>query len=178
MPKGGKTCATRRQKLMQKGSKLMAKVCSARSKFYHLYRRKQHLYCKNSNQHIFSYFRHISQLLTHFPIISQLLAHCADLSKSEGLLCCCHETSHENQSCSYVTNSQVLKQKYKKMFGRIRIDSIITGLWHAPSSSSFTFPTCEHRSFPLRERLQLTPSKVMLLLLFLLLMLLSMKQMI
>ncbi len=28
----------------------------------------------------------------YFGILSQLLAHCADLSKSEGQLCCCHET--------------------------------------------------------------------------------------
>ncbi len=29
---------------------------------------------------------------SYFPILSQLLAHCADLSKSEGQLCCCHKT--------------------------------------------------------------------------------------
>jgi len=28
---------------------------------------------------------------SYFPIISKLLAQCADLSKSEGQLCCCHE---------------------------------------------------------------------------------------
>jgi hypothetical protein len=27
----------------------------------------------------------------YFGILSQLLAHCADLGKSEGQLCCCHE---------------------------------------------------------------------------------------
>ena len=27
----------------------------------------------------------------YFGILSQLLAHCADLSKSKGQLCCCHE---------------------------------------------------------------------------------------
>jgi len=30
---------------------------------------------------------------SYFGMLSQLLAHCADLSKSEGQLCCCHETS-------------------------------------------------------------------------------------
>jgi len=29
---------------------------------------------------------------SYFPILSKLLAHCAFLSKSEGQLCCCHET--------------------------------------------------------------------------------------
>jgi len=45
---------------------------------------------------IFSYtigiFLSFGHTFSYFCILSQLLAHCADLSKSDGQLCCCHET--------------------------------------------------------------------------------------
>jgi len=100
----------------------VAKVCTACSNFfsykpknlywapkkYHLYFKKafvlqkKHLYCKKSictaKIAICTFYHTLGILLSfwhtfkYFCILSQLLAHCADLSKSEGQLCCCHET--------------------------------------------------------------------------------------
>ncbi len=57
-------------KLAYKTAKLANKIASLLQKFV---LRAQNCCWKNS-------------------ILTQLLAHCADLSKSEGQLCCCHET--------------------------------------------------------------------------------------
>jgi len=67
LPKGTTTRSIRQQNLHQTRSKSL--YCSLKKKF-------------PAHQKFLSYFCHTTQLL----------AHCADLSKSEGQLCCCHET--------------------------------------------------------------------------------------
>ncbi len=63
-PKDGKTHAKRQQNLCQK--------------FYSVLK---NFYCKKSNQHIFSNYRHTSQLWAHFLMLSQLLAQFLILSQ-------------------------------------------------------------------------------------------------
>ncbi len=104
-PKGGKTCTIRLQKLTLKGGKLAAKVCTVHSNFFSCTPKnlycipknfpKQHLYCKiaiSTISHTLGLLISFLHTFSYFPIPSQLLAHCAVLSKSKGQLCCCHET--------------------------------------------------------------------------------------
>jgi hypothetical protein len=112
-PKGSKTHTIRWQKLTPKGGKLSATAhsiffsCTPKNlkctpKKYHLFYKKSICTAKIAIS-TFSYTLGILlsfwETFSYFPILSQLLAHCADLSKSEGQLCCCHETGLK-PSCS------------------------------------------------------------------------------
>jgi len=69
--------------------------------------------------------------LAHFLILSQLLAHCADLSKSEGQLCCCHETSLKPllSNLDNVCYSTKNRSEYiREIFGPFRMTSQFLGL--------------------------------------------------
>ncbi len=98
----------RRQNLCHQAANLQ-KNCAACSKNFpctpkNLYctPKKYHLYYKKSictaKIAISTFSPNLGILLSfwhtfkYFCILSQLLAHCADLSKSKEQLCCCHET--------------------------------------------------------------------------------------
>jgi len=110
MPYGGKTRTISWQKLTPKGGKLAAKVCTVRSKLFFLHTKKFVLHTKkiafvlqknsictakiaiSTLSHTLGILLSFWHTFSYFRILSQLLAHCEDLSKSEGQLCCCHET--------------------------------------------------------------------------------------
>jgi len=93
------------------GGKLTAKVCTVCLKIFFPAHQKicpahqKNIICNAKKNRIFTSKIAISTVshtlgillsfchtFSYFCILSQLLAYCADLSKSEGQLCCCHKT--------------------------------------------------------------------------------------
>jgi len=104
-PQGGKTRTIKWQNSCHKAAKTYTKRWQTHcmlKKNFPAHQKKSFVQQKNSictAKIAISTFSHTLVILlsfwhtsSYFHIFSQLLAHCADLRKSEGQLCCCHET--------------------------------------------------------------------------------------
>jgi len=126
-----------------KAAKLAAKVCTAHSKKFFLHTQKIS-YVHTAKIAISTFSHTLGILLSfghtfkYFGILSQLLAHCADLSKSEGQLCCCHENSLK--PVLFVPGLQNDLANSLKYVGR-SISVGTSSTFSSPSSSMSPFPS-------------------------------------